>query len=72
MTLDQLHRRDARIAVLDASGPRGRTRADDHELGRLLAARDQHWRRLPAALAAARRRAADLDAYARQHRFPLA
>jgi hypothetical protein len=70
MTLDQLHMRDARIAALEALG-RARTPAETDELGRLVAARDMYWRRLPAALERARRKAAALESYARQHRLPL-
>lgn len=65
MTLDQLEQRDRRIAELERLG-RARNRTQDHEYGRLIAARDQHWRRLPASLARTRRKAAELDAYARQ------
>ncbi len=68
MTLDQLQRRDARIAELDALGQR-RTRDEDHEHAALVNARDHYWRRLPDAIAAARRKAADLQNYARQAGF---
>lgn len=70
MTLDQLHARDARIAALDALGRR-RSPSETDELSRLLAARDHYWRRLPDAIARARRKAAALEFYARQHRLPL-
>jgi hypothetical protein len=70
MTLDQLMTRDRRIDELERLG-RDRTREQDHELGSLTSARDHHWRRLPHAIAKARRRAIDLEHYARQHRLPL-
>lgn len=70
MTLDQLQRRDARIAMLEALG-RDRTRTQDHEFGALVNARDHFWRRMGAQHARARRRAADLAAYARQHGLRL-
>ncbi len=68
MTFDQLMTRDQRIADLERLG-RSRTRAQDHELGGLVSARDQYWRRLPRALEAARAKAAQLENYARQHRL---
>lgn len=71
MTLDELQQRDRRIAALEAIPAARRTPAEQDELGALIARRDQHWRRLPEMLATARRRAADLEAYARQHRLPL-
>lgn len=70
MTLDELQRRDTRIARLEAIG-RGRTRDEDHELAGLINARDLFWRRLPDALARARRRLHALEAHAAQHRLPL-
>lgn len=69
MSIDQLQRRDRRIAELEALGRHGRTRGEDHELGQLIDARDQLWRRLPARIDAARRRAHELEAYARQAGF---
>jgi len=74
MTLDQLNRRDARIAALEALGRCGRSLAEQDELGQLVANRDLYWRRLPRALARARDKAAGLEAYARQvgFVFPLA
>lgn len=71
VTLDQLQQRDRRIDELTAIGRHARTRDEDHELGSLLNARDMYWRRLPNALAAARRKAANLEAYARQIGFRL-
>lgn len=68
MTFDQLMARDRRIDELDRLG-RARTRAQDHELGMLISARDQYWRRLPRALEAARAKAVQLETYARQHRL---
>lgn len=68
MTFDQLMTRDQRICELDRLG-RARTRAQDHEFGALVSARDQYWRRLPRALEAARAKAAQLENYARQHRL---
>lgn len=70
MTLDQLQQRDARIAELEARG-RARTPAEQEELGRLIYNRDCFWRRLPLAAATARRRLAELEAYARRHRLPI-
>jgi 3-mercaptopyruvate sulfurtransferase SseA len=70
VTLDQLQRRDARIAELEARG-RARTRAEDNELGRLTGARDQFWRRLADQRRRALNRAAELTAYARQHGLDL-
>lgn len=70
MTFDQLMARDRRIDELDRLD-RSRTRAQDHELGALISARDQYWRRLPRALEAARAKAAQLENYARQHRLSL-
>jgi hypothetical protein len=70
VTLDQLQQRDARITELETLG-RARSRDQDHELAGLQCARDQYWRRLPQALAATRRKAADLEAYARQIGLPL-
>jgi len=68
VTFDQLMTRDQRIGELDRLG-RARTRAQDHEFGALVSARDQYWRRLPRALEAARAKAAQLENYARQHRL---
>lgn len=70
MTLDELQRRDHRIASLDALG-RGRTLDQDHELAALINARDHFWRRLPLAVERARRRLHALEAHAAQHRLPL-
>lgn len=70
MTFDQLMTRDRRIDELGRLG-RTRTRAQDHELGALVSARDQYWRRLPRAREAARAKAAQLENYARQHRLSL-
>ena len=69
MTLDQLQARDRRIMDLEARG-RDRSRAEDHELARLIYARDCHWRRLGDAVRKARRKAAELEAYARQIGLP--
>lgn len=71
MTLDQLNQRDARIAALEAIHRDRRTAAEQDELGRLIVARDYFWRRLPLALDNARRKAAELEAHARQHGLPL-
>ena len=71
MGLDDLQRRDARIAQLEAIGCRNRTREQDHELGRLIDARDQLWRRLASRIAAARDRARELETYARPTGPPL-
>lgn len=71
MGLADLQRRDARIAELEAIGRRNRTRDQDHELGRLVDARDQLWRRLSRRIVAARSRARDLEAYARQVGLPF-
>ena len=71
MGLADLQRRDARIAELEAIGRAHRTRDQDHELGRLIDARDQLWRRLARRLAAARSRARDLETYARQIGLPF-
>ena len=70
MTLDQLQQRDARIAELEAIG-RARSVEQQDELGRLQYARDCFWRRMPIAFATAQRRAAELAAYAAQHRLSL-
>lgn len=70
MTLDQLQRRDERIAGLEALGRR-RTREQEDLLGRLYSDREQQWRRLPAQIERARRRAAELATYARQIGFPF-
>jgi hypothetical protein len=70
VTLDELQLRDRRIDELDALG-RGRTRDQDHELVRLQLARDAYWRRMPLALANARRHASEIEAYARQHSLSL-
>lgn len=71
MTLDQLQQRDARITELETIGRNARTRDQADELAGLYAARDHYWRRLPNALATARRKAADLEAYARQIGLPF-
>lgn len=71
MGLDDLQRRDARIAELEAIGRRNRTRDQDHELGRLVGARDELWRRLSRRIVAARNRARDLETYARQVGLPF-
>lgn len=70
MTVDQLQQRDARITELETLG-RARSRDQDHELAALQNARDHFWQRLPKALAGARRKAADLEAYARQIGLPF-
>lgn len=62
MTLGELQRRDARIVA-------ARTRAEADELHALIYRRDCHWRRLPDLIARARRKAADLETYARQTGF---
>lgn len=67
MTLDQLQQRDRRIAELEAIGSRCRSCDEDAELHRLQTIHDLQWRRLPEALARARRRAAELEAWGRQH-----
>jgi hypothetical protein len=71
MTLDELQNRDRRIAELEAIPKERRNGIEQDELGRLSIARDAHWRRLPEALAIARRKARDLETYARQWRLPL-
>lgn len=71
MNLDAIQQRDRRIAQLEATPARDRTAAQQEELGRLQAAQDKHWRRLPAALHRARAKAARIEAYARQIRMPI-
>jgi hypothetical protein len=71
VTLSELEARDRRIAELDAIGRKRRTLAEQDEPARLLAARDHFWRRLPAALNRTREKAAQLAAYARQHRLEV-
>ena len=68
MTVSELQRRDRRISDLEAKG-RARTPAEQDELGRLYDRRDQHWKRLPKMIARAKRKAASLEAYARQIGF---
>ena len=70
MTLDQLLTRDRRIEALEALG-RQRTPAERAELHRLVEARDHFWRRIDGAAARARRKLAEIEAYARQHGLPL-
>jgi hypothetical protein len=70
MTVDQLQRRDRRIAALEARGD-ARTIAEEDELQSLLNARHMHLRRLPTALRRTREKAAQLEAYARQIGFNL-
>jgi hypothetical protein len=71
MTLDELQARDSRIATLEAIPKDRRNGVEQDELGRLSVAREAHWRRLPEAVAIARRKARDLETYARQWRLPL-
>lgn len=66
MSVDELLRRDARIAELEVIRRHDRTTERQHELGRLIAARDQHWRKVEQQIANARRKARDLEHYARQ------
>lgn len=70
MTLDEAQRRDDAIAALEAKG-RARTPAEQDELGRLVAARDQFWRRLGRQYAATRGKLAHLAALAAQAGLPL-
>lgn len=69
MSVDELLRRDARIAELEAIRRRDRSPEQQHELGRLITARDQHWRKLEHQIAKAWRKARDLENYARQAGF---
>lgn len=71
MTIDQLRKRDERIAELDALG-RLRTAAQTAERDRLVQARDMHWRRIAAQIERAERRAAELRSYAQHHRLSVA
>lgn len=69
MSVDELLARDARIAELEAIRRRDRTAEQQHELGRLISGRDQHWRKLEHQIAKAWRKARDLEFYARQAGF---
>lgn len=71
MTGDERMRRDERIRELEKLGRKLRTPEQQDELGRLTYNRDQEWRRLPQAIAAARAKARDLENYARQVGLPL-
>lgn len=72
MNFDAIQHRDRRIDEIEAIPRRKRTPEQQDELGKLLVARDHFWRRLPAALNRARIKAAQIEAYARQIRMPIA
>ena len=70
MTVGQLLQRDARIAALEALGDQ-RTIAEQDELLILERRRDRQWGELAHRIAQTQRRAAELEAYARQIGLPF-
>jgi len=71
MMLDEMQRRDACIAAIERIPAAQRSPEQQDALGRMHAARDLQWRRLPLSYARAQLRQREIEAYAAQHRLAL-